>query len=352
MITTGDNNDQRGGGSEEITSNKKECISCEQNNVNNITEDLNSIAILDDTSVCASCGKEGISDNMNTCNKCQSVKYCNAACKKKHRTKHKKACERRVAELHEEALFKEIEPEECPICMLQIPFNDGQSTFKSCCGKTICNGCICAMLEREDLADKLLSHVCPYCRTPLPEDDKEIIRQTKKLMRNGNAKAFDMYAGWYDLGEMGMPQDYQKANELWLKAGELGCAAAYFKLGGSYSRGTGVAIDMKKAKHYYELAAMGGDVKARYNLGCFDGKAGNIQRSLRHFILATRAGDVKALNHVKHGYINGDVTKDEYANTLRAYQTRQDEMKSDERDIAEACYRRLEAEDLLQTMIL
>ena len=31
---------------------------------------------------------------MNTCNKCKSVKYCNAACKKKHRQKHKKQCER------------------------------------------------------------------------------------------------------------------------------------------------------------------------------------------------------------------------------------------------------------------
>ena len=39
-------------------------------------------------------------DNMNTCNKCKMVKYCNAACKKKHRKKHKNVCERRVAEMH------------------------------------------------------------------------------------------------------------------------------------------------------------------------------------------------------------------------------------------------------------
>ena len=54
---------------------------------------------------CAACGKEGNSNDMNICNKCKSVKYCNAACKKKHRKKHKKACERRVAELYEEKLF-------------------------------------------------------------------------------------------------------------------------------------------------------------------------------------------------------------------------------------------------------
>ena len=44
--------------------------------------------------ICANCGKESNSSDMNTCNKCKSVKYCNAACKKKHRQKHKKQCER------------------------------------------------------------------------------------------------------------------------------------------------------------------------------------------------------------------------------------------------------------------
>jgi len=48
---------------------------------------------------CVWCGKEGNGSDMNTCNKCKSVKYCNAACKKKHRSKHKKVCERRAAEI-------------------------------------------------------------------------------------------------------------------------------------------------------------------------------------------------------------------------------------------------------------
>jgi len=46
---------------------------------------------------CAYCGKEG-SDVNNECNKCHTVKYCNAACKKKHRKKHKKQCERIVSD--------------------------------------------------------------------------------------------------------------------------------------------------------------------------------------------------------------------------------------------------------------
>ena len=41
----------------------------------------------DMVTVCANCGKEGT--NLNICNKCKATTYCNASCKKKHRSKHK-----------------------------------------------------------------------------------------------------------------------------------------------------------------------------------------------------------------------------------------------------------------------
>jgi len=64
--------------------------------------------------------------------------------------------------------------------------------------------------------------------------------------------------------------------------------------------------------------------------------AGNHHRAYKHFVLAAKAGFKKSLDKVKDGYMNGDVTKDEYENALRAYQQQQDEMKSEERDKAEA----------------
>ena len=80
---------------------------------------------------------------------------------------------------------------------------------------------------------------------------------------------------------MGMPQDYEKANEeLYLRAGELGCSDAYYNLGLAHENGRGVEVDKKKAKHFYELAAMNGSVDARYNLGCFEERAGNM--SIEH----------------------------------------------------------------------
>ena len=286
--------------------------------------------IINTAAVCANCGKEGGGDNMNTCNKCDLVKYCNAACKKKHRHKHKKKCEKRAAELYDEKLFQEHPPrEDCPICFLPLPFVGGQITFHSCCGKDICSGCIYAMAESE------VAKLCAFCRTPGANSDEEEVRRNNLLMEKGNADAFNQLAGYYFEGCYGLPRDMAKANELWLKAGELGCASAYFNLGNAYDNGRGVEVDEEKAKHYYKLAAMNGSVNARHNLGCVEEDAGNPQRACKHFVLAARAGYKQSLDAVKEGYKDGDVTKDEYANTLRAYQKSQYEMKSEMRDKAE-----------------
>ena len=89
------------GSNTDLNSEEKES-STNDNDINTVT-------------LCANCGKEG-GDNMNACNKCDLVAYCNVACKKKHRSKHKKKCERRIAELYDEALFKQPPlPDECPM---------------------------------------------------------------------------------------------------------------------------------------------------------------------------------------------------------------------------------------------
>ena len=310
------------------------------NNKEDLSEALSSLNIKDaELLQCSNCGKEGDGDSMNSCNKCDLVKYCNAACKKKHRHKHKKKCEKRAAELYDEKLFQEHPPpEECPICMLPLPLNGNQITFSPCCGKNICNGCEYAITEREGV-----NMLCAFCRTPFGRSDKENIKRTRNQMEKGNADAFNLLAGYYAEGIMGMPQDWPKSNELLLKAGELGCASAYFNLGHSYCNENGVEVDMKKAIHYWELAAMNGNVNARHNVGVLETQAGNNHRATKHFILTARAGHDNSLGLVKEGFVGGVVTKDEYANTLRAYQKSKDEMKSEARDKAAAFVARHQA---------
>ena len=296
----------------------------------------------DDIIVCANCGKgegEESAGDLKSCTACKLVKYCNRDCQIAHRPQHKKACKKRAAELYEEALFNEPPPnEECPICMLLLPIAAEEHSFESCCGKIICMGCIHAMAMEEVRKGKKKEEMgmCPYCRTPETSSDEEDAKRLTKQIEKGNAMACYNLAGRYADGIRGMRQDMTKANELWLKAGDLGCADAYFNLGISYGVGNGVEADKKKAKYYYELAAMMGNVTARHNLGVFEGKAGNYQRTFKHMIIAARAGFTQSFDRVKKGFMDGHLTKEEYASALRAYHERQTEMKSDMRADAAA----------------
>ena len=259
---------------------------------------------------CAACGKEG--GNLNTCNKCKMVKYCNAACKKKHRSKHMKACKKRVAELHDEELFKEHPPrDECPICFLPLPFHARQTTFESCCGKVICSGCTVAMAEEARGRGGEIG-LCAFCRTPSPTTGEEESERMKKMAESGIAMAIYNIGVFYNDGLYGFPVDFTKANEFFLKAGELGCAVAYYNLSTSYRNGEGVDVDKEKAKYFCELAAMNGDARARYSLGCMEVDDGNEHRACKHFILSAKAGFKKSLDAVKIGFMDGIITKDEY----------------------------------------
>ena len=140
----------------------------------------------------------------------------------------------------------------------------------------------------------------------------------------------------YREGAYGFPQDNSKALELYHRAGELGYAGAYTNIGASYDLGTGVEVDEKKAVHYNELAATGGDTQARYNLGCMEGMAGNMDRALKHHLIAVRSGHGESLNRIKKYYSAGLATKDDYTKALQSYQKYLGEIKSDQRDKAAA----------------
>ena len=231
----------------------------------------------------------------------------------------------------DENLF--IEPpqlEDCPICFLQIPHISTGSKYKSCCGKIVCSGCIIAV-NKMDFEAK-----CPFCRVPAPESDEDIIERYKRRMEMDDAKAmYDLGCGYYN-GELGLPQDHAKALELFHRAGELGCVAAFYNIGCAYDSGIGVEWDMKKAKHYWELAAMGGDVNARYNLGWLEEVAGNMSIALQHFMIAAGCGYNDSLKKIREFYVNGHATKDDYAKALRAHQKYVDGIKSAQRDEAAA----------------
>ena len=263
--------------------------------------------------------------------------YCNAACKKKHRSKHKKQCERRVAELHDEKLFKQppILEEDCPICFLRMPLLGTGKMYMACCGKVICCGCMYAPVY-DNQGNEVVKKLCPFCRSPPPNSDEEFINIHEKRMELNDAEAIYSLASFYSNGKYGLRPNQAKALELFHRAGELGNAAAYYSIGNAYHIGNGVEIDEKMAMHYWELAAMRGHVKARNNLGVSEGRAGNSDRALKHLMIAAKGGDSVALKSIKRLYPEGLATKDEYNGAIRSYQAYFDEIKSDQRDEAAA----------------
>ena len=140
----------------------------------------------------------------------------------------------------------------------------------------------------------------------------------------------------YANGERGYTQNYNKANKLFLRAGKLGCAAAHYNIGVSYNEGDGVKRDAEKAKQYFELAAMGGNVYARHNLGALEWNGGNHGRALKHFMISVGGGYDASLKKVRDCYMCGIATKGDFEKALRAHKDAKDDMKSDQRDAAAA----------------
>jgi len=281
-----------------------------------------------DNTICAACGKGG--DSLKTCTACKAVKYCSVSCQKQHRQNHKKECKKRAAELFDEALFKQPPPkEDCPICFLTMPHRSQQS-YMSCCATTICAGC--------DFANRVVrsNETCPFCRKGGAGDDEEYIKRIKLRIASNDAEAMYLLGCHYANGDMGLPQDSNKAMELWFQAAELGSNAAHCALGKSYYRGEGVEMDMKKSKYHLEIAAMAGDEDARYNLGALEAEIGNINRAIKHWMIAATAGEDLSMKAIKEALGHGHVTKDEYEKTLRGFIVSVKETRSEDRDNAAA----------------
>jgi len=292
----------------------------------------------EDLSVCcANCGKgEEESSSLKACAACKMVKYCSRECQIAHRPQHKKECKRRVAELHDEELFKQPPPaEDCPICFERLPHLNTGWQYQSCCGKTICCGCAHAP-QYDNQGNVVDNEKCPFCRAPHPKLVEEALERYKKRVELGDPIAKYNQGNYYRDGRNGFPQNYTKALELWHRAAELGYAEAYCNIGYSYQQGRGVEVDKKKAIYYYELAAIGGNVIARHNLGNIEARARNFGRAVKHHLIAVRGGCNDSVDLIKDLYSKGHASKEDYTIALRSYQAYLGEIKSVQRDEAAA----------------
>jgi len=237
-------------------------------------------------------------------------------------------------EIKNKKLFQPPPPkEECPICILPMPMPfsgelDGKVRFsyQFCCGKRVCTGCIDA--ARKEMRKGKMKDLCLFCRVPNSHSDKEDLKRCRKRMKLKDAYAFYALGDQYYNGRWGLPRHLSKACELWNQAADLGSIQAHAGLGDAYMRGAGVEQDAEKARHHFEIAAMRGHENARHGLGGIEEGMGNNRLAMHHVMYAARCGYVDSLKCVRLAYKDGDVTKEEYAATLRAYKESYDEMES------------------------
>jgi TPR repeat protein len=94
--------------------------------------------------------------------------------------------------------------------------------------------------------------------------------------------------------------------------------------------------DEKKARHYTELAAICGGVSARHNLSIMEFHAGNLDKPVKHAMIAAGFGHARSLKFIQLALIHGFAMKGGYEKALRAYQQYLEAVRSDQRDDAAA----------------
>ena len=240
--------------------------------------------------------------------------------------------------ISDEELFADPPPkEECPLCMLPMPHANGVcgiiKAYMPCCGKMMCEGC--AIMEDHEVEKGNLKDLCSFCRVPSPYTNEEFVKRLMKRAKANDHNAFYALGGIYRRGGE-LSQDMTKAFEMMNKAAELGLPMAHYNIAMAYLSGHGVERDLDKGSRHLKLAAIGGDEVARHKLGVQEARLGNMDRAMKHFMIAARSGYDDALKEIGEGYKAGHLTKDEYASTLRAHQSIRNEMKSEERTRAAA----------------
>ena len=256
----------------------------------------------------------------------------------------------------DQALFKDPPPkEDCPICFLPMPINLmscvslppatiscvpnfdyaianeelqclGMKHNYSCCGKSICKGCLYSSIVAGD------NMICPFCKTEgKAKTGEDKIEELMKRVEANDADAMYVMGTHYYGGAHGLQQNQERAMELWKQASQLGSIDAHYFLG-NMCFAEGGNKNLKKAKFHLEPAAMAGHEVARYMLGFMDFEEGKKERAVKHWIISASAGNQHAMHQLRKFFEKGVVNRNTIDSTLTAYNNSCAEMRSEASD--------------------
>ena len=248
------------------------------------------------------------------------------------------ACNSPAAEMSDNILFKQPDSShlgDCPICILPLSLDTSKSVMQSCCTKLICIGCYYASIKHE-VETKFGKRTCPFCRQPEPNTEAEIeCYKMKRMEVNDPVAILEAGKRCYHQG------NYENAFHFLNKAAELGEVEAHYCLSFMYRDGNGVDRDMAKRLQHLKLAAIGGQPKARHNLGVYEMNREKIERAVMHFTIATNNGNDDSAKALMELHEAGHVSQEDYELALREYQSAVNTSNSPQREAALAAMKTL-----------
>ena len=141
------------------------------------------------------------------------------------------------------------------------------------------------------------------------------LQEWQPLAEDGSSKAQFHLGRMYARGN-GVPQDDEKAAELYRKAAQQGHGQAQYFLGGMYMAGRGVAQDDEEAAKWYQKAAQQGEAKAQYFLGRMYlngwGVVQDDEEAVKWYRKAAQQGEASAQFSLGVMYENGEGVPQDY----------------------------------------
>ena len=140
-------------------------------------------------------------------------------------------------------------------------------------------------------------------------------------------------------GMYGLQRNMKKGVELIVRAAELGSPLAYSCLMTYYLDGiNGFEKNTTKFVYYAELAAKGGNLRARHNLGLYMARCGDLFSAARHLEISARGGEEESLETIRKSLLATDlISEEQYSEIERAHKATLDSMSSDNREKAQRC---------------
>lgn len=261
---------------------------------------------------------------------------------------------------------QECEPEssshrDCPICYHRLPIKEAEHVYHSCCGQVICNGCVVGkqrtLLKESQPQFKDLGriiegttpeeeqfrlieehgnniYVCPYCRTPPPDDEQEFLQRLYDRIEIRNDRDYTIAVstlGYYhEHGHHGLPQNLTKAEELYKKAYDLDDPGAAWNLSCLYR--DHYSDQKEKEMEYLLRGEMLGHYKCIQFLSKCAHDSGNLEEFTRLWMKVVCLGADTSI--LLDCYRVNLLSKDDLATTLRANQAVKNEVETKRRDFA------------------